>query len=346
MTMPAGTDTIVVAEGAAAPATPTHHVDWSAIIGGIVLASAIALVMLSFGSAIGLSFVNFHGGANVSPIWVAIAAVSWLLWVLLSAMMSGGYLAGRLRRRVHDATEHESDVRDGAHGLLVWAGALLVGAVITSAGIGAALSAIGGAASTATNAAATAAAPATGAAAGAVSGNGFNPTSYFTDALFRPAPTTTPAATAAPAAATTPAPAADTATTPAPSATTPAMSASATPAARAQASAEAGRILASGAVNGSISDEDKNYLAQLVAQNTGMSAADAKTRVDTVLANVDAAKQKAADAAETARKTGVLAAFLTAAALLVSAAGAYWAASLGGRHRDEQTVFADFFRRY
>ena len=67
---------------------------------------------------------------------------------------------------------------------------------------------------------------------------------------------------------------------------------------------------------------------------------------DQVLANIDAAKQKAADAAETARRTTVLAAFLTAASLLVAAAAAYWAASMGGRHRDEQTVFADFFRRY
>ena len=41
-------------------------------------------------------------------------------------MMCGGYLTGRLRRRVHDASEHESDVRDGAHGLVVWGGALII----------------------------------------------------------------------------------------------------------------------------------------------------------------------------------------------------------------------------
>ena len=32
------------------------YVEWSAIIGGIVLASAISVVMLAFGSAIGLLF--------------------------------------------------------------------------------------------------------------------------------------------------------------------------------------------------------------------------------------------------------------------------------------------------
>ena len=61
---------------------------------------------------------------------------------------------------------------------------------------------------------------------------------------------------------------------------------------------------------------------------------------------VDDAKAKAADAAEAARKMTVLSAFLTAASLLVAAAGAWWAASKGGRHRDEGTVFADAFRRF
>ena len=42
----------------------------------------------------------------------------------------------------------------------------------------------------------------------------------------------------------------------------------------------------------------------------------------------------------------VLAAFLTAASLLVSAVGAYWAAMKGGRHRDDNTVFADVFGRF
>jgi hypothetical protein len=58
------------------------------------------------------------------------------------------------------------------------------------------------------------------------------------------------------------------------------------------------------------------------------------------------ARQKAADAAEAARKSGIVAAFLTAAALLVGAIGAYWAAQKGGDHRDKGTVFHDVFRRF
>jgi hypothetical protein len=336
MTMSSATDTVVISQPTA-PAQQHSYVDWPAIFAGIALASAIALVMLTFGSAIGLSFANFHGGNNVSPVWIGIAAASWLLWVEVSSMMAGGYLTGRLRRRMHDATEHESDVRDGAHGLIVWAGALIVGAIIAVGGISSTISAASSALGTATNAAATAAGPAAGAAAGK---SNFDPTSYFADTLLRPAPTTAPAAGGA-----APAPAAG-ATAPAAGAATPASTPAAAPDAnKAADAAEIGRVLTNGAVSGSISDEDKTYLAQLVSRDTGLSQDDAKKRVDTVLANIDAAKQKAADAAETARKTGVLAAFITAASLLVAAAGAYWAAMMGGNHRDKQMVF-DWFRRF
>ena len=64
-------------------ATAEHHsyVDWPAIIAGVVLASAISILMLTFGSAVGLNFTNFDARPDVNPIWIAIAAASWLLWV-------------------------------------------------------------------------------------------------------------------------------------------------------------------------------------------------------------------------------------------------------------------------
>ena len=150
MTIPA--DVTVVTAPAA---TAEHHsyVDWPAIIAGVVLASAISILMLAFGSAVGLNFTNFDARPDVSPIWVAIAAASWLLWVMVSSFMAGGYVTGRLRRRFNDATEDESDVRDGAHGLLVWAGGMVVGAVLAAGGVGALASAVGSAAATLTTAA-------------------------------------------------------------------------------------------------------------------------------------------------------------------------------------------------
>ncbi len=52
------------------------------------------------------------------------------------------------------------------------------------------------------------------------------------------------------------------------------------------------------------------------------------------------------EAAEAARRTAVLAAFLIAASLLVSAIGAFWAAQQGGNHRDKGTLFPEVFRRF
>ena len=292
---------------AAGSPTQDHasYVDWPAIVAGILLASAISILLLTFGSALGLSFADIADGEGANPILVAVMAALWLLAVTLSSYMAGAYLTGRLRRRIGDATEHESDVRDGAHGLLVWAGAVVVGAMLAVSGIGAAVNTAGSIASTVTQAASNVA----GEAAGAI-----DPNAYFIDAMLRPGAPPAPGQPGQPA----------------------------SDAAR----AEIGRILANGATSGQVPEEDRAYLAQLVSANTGLAEPEARARVDQTLGNVDAARQAALDAAETARRTAVLGAFLVAASLLVSAIGAYWAASKGGNHRDKGTVFATMFRRF
>ena len=138
-------------------ADETSYVDWPAIFAGTIFATAISFVLLTFGSALGLSFASPYEGSGMSLFWFAIAAALWLLWVQISSFIAGGYLTGRLRRRKHDATEDESDIRDGSHGLIVWALGALIGAFI-------AVSSISGVASTAANSISTIAA---GAASGA-----------------------------------------------------------------------------------------------------------------------------------------------------------------------------------
>ena len=154
----------------------SSYVDWQAIIAGIVLASAISLVLITFGSAVGLNFLDFGYGNGPNPIVVGIVAALWFLWVQISSFMAGGYLTGRLRRRHFDANEDESDLRDGAHGLLVWAGAAILGTVLAVGGIGAVANTAGSIASTAT----TAASNVTEGAADAL-----DPNAYFIDTLFR-----------------------------------------------------------------------------------------------------------------------------------------------------------------
>ncbi len=130
--------------GVAVPAP--SYVDWPAIIAGAILASALSFVLLTFGSAVGLSMVSPEPGEGVSLRWVTIAGGVWFVWVAVSSFAAGGYLAGRMRRRAADATADETETRDGAHGVLVWATGALVGAVLAASGVG---GLVGGAASTA-----------------------------------------------------------------------------------------------------------------------------------------------------------------------------------------------------
>jgi hypothetical protein len=139
----------------AAAAKPAHsYLEWGAIFGGAVLAAAISTIMTAFGSAIGLTLVSPEPGRSTSLTVIAIVAGLWALWVAVSASAAGGYLAGRMRRPAADASAHERDVRDGAHGLVVWAvGALLVTVLTTSSLFGAARTAVEGAASATSGAA-------------------------------------------------------------------------------------------------------------------------------------------------------------------------------------------------
>ncbi|TCR68249.1 hypothetical protein [Bosea sp. BK604] len=147
--------TMIQTEQPASAAKTTHsYLEWGSIFGGAALAVAISTVMTAFGSAIGLTLVSPEPGRSTSVTVIAIVAGLWALWVAVSASAAGGYLAGRMRRPVADASAHERDVRDGAHGLVVWAvGALLVTVLTTSSLVGAARTAAQGVASATSGAA-------------------------------------------------------------------------------------------------------------------------------------------------------------------------------------------------
>ncbi|MBY5660339.1 hypothetical protein [Rhizobium leguminosarum] len=102
------------------------------------------------------------------------------------------------------------------------------------------------------------------------------------------------------------------------------------------ATAEVSRILLNGAAAGQIPDDDKAYLATIVTVRTGLSEADARTRVDTVLKRIEDAKVAAQKAADEARKAASTTALLGALSLLIGAFIAAAAAAFGGSQRDEE----------
>jgi hypothetical protein len=95
---------------------------------------------------------------------------------------------------------------------------------------------------------------------------------------------------------------------------------------------------------GDLPAADKTYLAQLGASRTGMSQPDAEKRVADVFDQAQKAKQQAIDkakeAADAARKTGVGVALWAFISLLVGAFSASYMATVGGRQRTKRRYFS------
>src|ERR1700758_2530520 len=107
--------------------TTTFFLQWTPVVAGAFVASAISLILIAFGTAIGFSAVSS------SPSWRdASAALAFAsgLYLLLTAIVSfgvGGYVAGRLRERWHPGAHSDIvEFRDGVHGVLAWALAVVI----------------------------------------------------------------------------------------------------------------------------------------------------------------------------------------------------------------------------
>jgi hypothetical protein len=267
-----------------APARPgTSYVEWGAVVAGALAASAISFVLLTAGAAIGLSLVSPYESESYGRL-AASVAVFWATAVPILSFLVGGYIAGRMRSAWEAAASDEVQFRDGIHGLLVWSLSVVAGGLLAFL------------------AALTAAQTGAQVAATATRDRG---------AVVAPAVDTLFGASVAQAA---PAPAGE------PRGATPSGRAAVVDA---DARAAVSRTLVAAAAAGQLSPPQKQTLAQIVAERTGLSLAEAEKRVDQAYA--DARK-----ALETARKAAVLSALGTVTALLVGLLAAWYAAQRGG----------------
>jgi hypothetical protein len=296
---------LVAAEDSAKTESWSSAVSWGPIVAGAFAASTLTFVLMLLGSGLGLSMISPWSGAGASATTFAVSTAVWLVVVQWLSSGVGGYLTGRLRTKWVGIHNDEVYFRDTAHGFLAWALATLLVAGVLGSALSAALNSGIQAVSTLT------AGAATGTSASAVikGGGAFDATSYYVDILFRPSD--------------------------------PAKLAAANSENDSAATAQALRILLASAANGGeVTADDNAYLAQLVAARTGLPQADAKARVDAVIAKIKDAKVKAQQAADTARKASATFALLGALSLVVGAFIASVAAALGGSQRDqEEAIF-------
>ena len=116
--------------------TATSFLQWTPVFAGALVASAVSLVLIAFGTALGLGIVSS------SPTWrdtsPALTMVSGL-FLLLAALVSfgvGGYVAGRLRERWDPSARSDVvEFRDGTHGIVAWALAVVITGVVAAASV-------------------------------------------------------------------------------------------------------------------------------------------------------------------------------------------------------------------
>jgi len=289
---------------------PVRYLEWGPIIGGAFAASAISFLLLTFGGAIGLSMTSPWPDAGASATTIAVVVALWSVLVQVSGFAAGGYLAGRMRTPWRESSS-EGSFRDGAHGFVVWA----VGVTL---GVG--LLALGGLSALQTGVQ-SAAVIGAGATAGATNAaRNLNPADYATDLLLRSGNTNTNQT-------------AGTVTTQ-------------TPNQQPDARPEITRIFTTSIRTRELTARDRDYLTSIVSQRTGLAQPEAQQRVNEAVAEAQRLEVEVRAAADKARKTAILTAFLAAASLLISIIAATAGAALGGRHRDTDTYPHFMGRRF
>jgi hypothetical protein len=112
--------------------SPRSGVSWGAVFAGGVTAASVSLILLLFGTGLGLASVSPWAGQGVSPTTFTVLAAIWLIIVQWVSSLFGGYMAGRLRTKWVAVHTDEVFFRDTAHGFLAWGvGTLLMAAVLT-----------------------------------------------------------------------------------------------------------------------------------------------------------------------------------------------------------------------
>ena len=335
-------ETVVTAADSVAVSRETNQsgVSWSAIFAGAAAAAALSYVLVILGFGLGLSSVSPWANDGAGSQTIGVATILWLAFTQIVAAGMGGYLAGRLRVKWAYVADDEIYFRDTAHGFLSWAIASLVVVAFLATAVGNVL----GSGAKLAGSALSGAGNAVGASVSAAVESTDMDTSYFVDTLFRGiAPT--PASPA-----TVPAPSTGT-TVEAPNqnesiAERPrndVRGSNVTP------SGEVSRIFTNAIRTGGLSESDRAYLAQMVAARTGLSADEAQQRVEAGFNNlkqgVDAAKTKAKEVADAARKAAALLALWLFVSLLCGAFTASLMAIFGGRSRDAASIMTTRYAR-
>lgn len=284
----------------------TAGVSWGAILAGAACAAALSFILLILGFGLGLSAVSPWSNTGASLAAIGISSIVWVAFTQIAASGLGGYITGRLRVRWADVHSDEVYFRDTAHGLTAWSIATLAAAVLLTSTL---TTVLGGGLRLGAQVGESVVDGVTEGAATVVASVTGTADSYFTDALLRP------------------------------------QSATAENTAGDGVRTEISTIFLHSLAAGEFVVEDSQYLARVIASNTGLGQAEAERRVAQIFAEAQeataAAENAAREAADAARKATATSALWMFVALLCGAFFASLMATFGGRQRDTETFSRD-----
>ncbi|HZQ41095.1 MAG TPA: hypothetical protein VFA87_09880 [Rhizomicrobium sp.] len=122
-----------------------HRFRWGVVIAGAFAATATTLFLLTLGAGVGLALVPVPHSSHADS-YLHLGAVYFLASQAFGFAL-GGYIVGRLIGPEAENTEEE-EFRAGAHGLVMWAFAVVAGFLLMAAASGLTDSSIAGALAT------------------------------------------------------------------------------------------------------------------------------------------------------------------------------------------------------
>jgi len=118
-----------LAEPAASGRRSVALVQWPAVFAGAIAAAGVSFTLHAFAAGIGLAVFSTAPTWRDSSSWLWLLSGVYLLVTALAAFAVGGYIAGRMRATLGLDTV-EVEFRDGVHGLITWALAVVLTAVM------------------------------------------------------------------------------------------------------------------------------------------------------------------------------------------------------------------------
>ncbi|MBO1326671.1 hypothetical protein K2X14_09325 [Acetobacter sp. TBRC 12305] len=123
--------------------SPNGGLSWGAVLGGAIVATAMAIMLIALGSGLGLAWVSPFSDTNPSGLTFTVVTAIWLIVVQWISSFFGGYLTGRLHRATVESARRDVEFRDAAAGFVAWAVSVLLVVGVAGSSMGLALEGVG-----------------------------------------------------------------------------------------------------------------------------------------------------------------------------------------------------------